>query len=355
MFRAVYLVVPLLAIATTAGARSVLEAVKTGDVAAARALLAENADVNERAPDGTTALHWAVYHDEDTLVVDLLEAGAEVTAVNAHGATPMAEAATVGNVKVMEALLDAGADVGSPNAEGQTPLMVVARASNVAAARLLLDRGADPNTTEEAEGQTPLMWAAVQSEPAMVRELIARGAAVNVRSKHGEWQNRVTTEPRAKHLPAGGLTPLLYAAREGCLGCVRALLDAGADIDTTDPDGATPLLVALLNAHFELANLLIERGANINAPDSWGRRPLMAAAGLDVVDRDARSSLFRSEDNAIAAVKRLLGAGADANATDMRGRTASDGAASKGYTKLVELLAKHGTADANNKDPRAAP
>ena len=65
-------------------------------------------------------------------------------------------------------------------------------------------------------------------------ELIARGAQVNARSMVNDWQRQVTAEPRAIYRPAGGLTPLLYAARE-CVECARALVDKGAELNLADP------------------------------------------------------------------------------------------------------------------------
>src|SRR5690554_2047923 len=117
-------------------AASVLvDAARSLDTAGAVAAIAQQADVNEAEADGTTALHWAVHHDDAKLVEALLQAGADPTVANDYGATPMSEAAVVGNVEVIEQLLDAGADADSPNAEGQTALMVVARTSNIEAAR----------------------------------------------------------------------------------------------------------------------------------------------------------------------------------------------------------------------------
>ena len=55
----------------------------------------------------------------------------------------------------------------------------------------------------------------------------------------------MTAEPRPKDLSRGGFTPLLYAAREGCVECARYLVSGGADINLTDPDRTTPLVIAL--------------------------------------------------------------------------------------------------------------
>ena len=53
--------------------------------------------------------------------------------------------------------------------------------------------------------------------------------------------------------PVGGLTPLLYAARAGCLDCVKTMIAAGADKDRPNPDGMTPMIMALDNGFPEVA------------------------------------------------------------------------------------------------------
>ena len=53
---------------------------------------------------------------------------------------------------------------------------------------------------------------------------------------------------------------MLFAAREGCLDCVKALVEKGAKIDLPDPEGVTPLISAIFNAHFDVAKYLIEQG-----------------------------------------------------------------------------------------------
>src|SRR5262245_15745962 len=75
-------------------------AARANDTAAIKSLLDANPrpDVNQHSSDGTTALHWAVYHNDVALIERLLSAGANVKAMNDYGATPMSEAAVVGNV-----------------------------------------------------------------------------------------------------------------------------------------------------------------------------------------------------------------------------------------------------------------
>jgi ankyrin repeat protein len=304
-----------LAAGAAAAQNTLIDAARDDDRATAVALLAEHADPNQAESDGTTPLHWAVHHDDADLVTRLLAAGANVAAANDYGATPMSEAAVMANPAVLAALLDAGADVDSPNADGQTSLMVVARGGNTAAARLLLERGADVNARESRKGQTPLMWAVAQSHPAMVELLLAHGAEVDARSTVNEWERMVTAEPRQKNLMSGGFTPLLYAARQGCLDCARKLVAAGAVIDLADPDGVTPLLSALLNAHFDTAKYLLEAGANVNKWDFWGRTPLYATVDFNTLPhggRPDRPSLDAT--TGLAMIEILLAAGANPNA-----------------------------------------
>ena len=175
-------------------------------------------------------------------------------------------------------MLEGGADANLANPEGETPLMAVARTGNVEAATLLLDAGADVNAIELWGQQSALMWAAAQKQPAMIKLLIARGADVDARGAVRNWERKVIKEPRPKDMNQGGFTPLLYAAREGCIECARELVAGGADLDLADPHRVTPLVMALLNLHFDFAAYLIEAGADINKWDLYGRSPLYMAA-----------------------------------------------------------------------------
>jgi uncharacterized protein len=75
----------------------------------------------------------------------------------------------------------------------------------------------------------------------------------------------------------GGLTALLYAARDGCYGCMEALIGAGADVNVPTPEGVTALIMALDNDDNDVAKLLLDHGANPNLWDWWGRTPLYIA------------------------------------------------------------------------------
>jgi ankyrin repeat protein len=308
----------LLAVAACVSAAEVKE-VKSGairelDKSDIQAMLDKHADVNAPQADGSTPLLWAVHSDDAELTDRLIKAGANAKVANIFGATPISEAAINGNTAIIETLLKAGADANSRNADGQTPLMIVARTSNVKAAEILIAHGANVNEKEQFREQTALMWAAAESQPAMVKLLVAHGAEVNARSHVNNWDRQVSGEPRAKHMPAGGLTPLLFAAREGCVECAKSLVEGGADMNMADPEVVTPLVLAIQNEHFDLAGYLIQKGANVNKWDWWGRTPLYEAVDLNTIPRGGRPDhISLDETKSLQIIKMLLDAGAFPN------------------------------------------
>jgi ankyrin repeat protein len=321
-------------------------AARKNDMAKVRELLAAapKPDVNQHTADGSTALHWAVYYNDAELVNQLIKAGANVNAKNAFGASAMSEAAVVGNVTVLRALLAAGADVESPNDDGQTALMILSRTSNVEAAKLLISKRANVNAREKWRGQTPLMWAAAENQPAMVKLLIDHGAEVDARSTVNEWERQVTSEPRMQARPSGGFTPLLYAARKGCLDCVKHLLKAKADKNLTDPDGVSPMLLATLNFNFDIAALLVKEGANVNKWDTWGRAPLYAAVDMNTLPTGGRADRpTLDKTSGVQLIEILLKAGANPNLQlklfppyrSLRDDRGADGLLSVGTTPLL--------------------
>jgi ankyrin repeat protein len=272
----------LVGASSSASADALIDAVRAGNAAEAVRLIESGADANAADSLGTTPLMWAARYGDAALVARLIRAGANAAGENVFGVTPMSEAALIGSEPVIRELLAAGVDPDSPNPEGETALMLVVRTGRIEAAEVLIDAGADVNAKERWAGQTALMWAGAQLQPQMVKLLLANGAEVDARSTVREWTRKVSSEPRPKELAQGGLTPLMFAARTGCIECAELLLNAGADIDLTDPYGVTPLVVATLNLQNDFAAYLVGKGADINLWDLYGRTPLYVA--LDMMD-----------------------------------------------------------------------
>ena len=307
----------LVGLAGTAGAApvSLVDTAQQQDSAQALALIDHGADVNATAADGTTPLMWAAHSGDFALVQALLKAHAKVDVSNSYGTNAMLQAAQSGDVRILEALLASGANVESPNPDGETALMLVARAGNIDAARMLLKHGANVNAHENFRGQTALIWAAAESQPEMVKLLIAAHADVNARSVLNSNRRQVTGEPRAQARPPGGMTPLLYAARQGCLGCVKYLAEGKADLNLADPEGITPMLIATENFNFDIAAYLVKQGADVNRWDWWGRTPLYAAVDLNTLPYGGRADHLSMDDtSSLKLIEILLNAGANPNA-----------------------------------------
>jgi len=291
-----------------------LTAARAGDHAAAMASLAQAVEIDAKDDTGTTALMFAAHKGDRELVRALLKKGASASARNEFGATPLSEAAVLGDPDILKALLDAGADANASNEHGQTALMVIARTANVAAAQVLLKKRAKVDAREDVRGQTALMWAAAQSQPEMVRLLIKHGADVEAQTTVNLNQRQVSGEPRAQHRPSGGFTPLMFAARQGCLDCVKALVEAGAEVDRADPDGVTPLIYAANNFAFDSASYLLSKGANPNLWDWWGRSALYCVVDLSTTPRGGRADMpSLDKTSAIELMEQLLKAGANPN------------------------------------------
>jgi ankyrin repeat protein len=269
-----------------------------------------------------TPLHWAAMHGDGDLAGALLYAGANVRATTRLGGyTPLLLASKNGDAPVIEALLNGSADVNQSTTNGTTPLMFAAQAGNVALVKALLDKGANVNAKEKVKGETAVTFAAAYGRADVIRLLAAKDADMNVTTKtvdlvafNKEEQERLLQfqqqqqqaqgrggapgaqggrrgfNPNAKpgierqynytELVAywGGVTPLHIAARQGELEAVKALLGAGAKIDSRAiGDDSTPLLVATINGHFDLAKYLLDHGADPNAAEHNGVTPLYAA------------------------------------------------------------------------------
>ncbi len=351
-----------------AAGSDVADAVMNGDLAALRALIQKKADVNAPQADGATALHWAAYRDDRQAVELLIAAGANVRAANREGVTPLAMASLYGSLPIVEALLKAGADARERGPNGETLLMFAARNGRVDLINRLIRAGADVNAREDLRRTTALMWAAEQRHAEAVKALLAAGAdpgatsgpaglpqnymapPVNVRAVEEAHQRRERAAAAGRtydeqvaieraeaargqgqaqpRLPVddtevvqaglvgsggGGLTALVFAAREGDLESARALLDAGAGINQTTEYGWTPLLTAVNNRNYALAALLVERGADVNLANKGGWTPLYLATDNRNIE-GGDYPVPKPDLDHLDIIRRLLEKGANPNA-----------------------------------------
>jgi ankyrin repeat protein len=310
---------------------SVADAIRRDDKAALRSLLQQKADVNIPLPDGSTALHWAVEGDDVETLDLLIQAHANVKAQDRYGLTPLYYACTNSNAALVAHLLKAGANPSDADSNGDTVLMITARTGNTSALKSLLEAGAKINARDAATQETALMWAVRSKQLAAVRMLIEHWAEVNAATRIGKqpavrppgygggshglgivrggWPDR-GFQPETP----GGLTPLLYAAREGGLEIAQALVAAKAEINKTEANGITPLLMAITNAHLDVARFLIDQGADVNAPDWWGRTPLWSAVEIRNLDDPRSGMALRDREGGLSVIQALLARGAEVNA-----------------------------------------
>jgi ankyrin repeat protein len=251
-----------------------IQAVKKQDAESVRALLKQHIDVNASQGDGSTALHWAADLDNLTIADVLIRAGARAGAANDLGATPLYLACRNRSASMVDRLLAAGADANAKLLNGETVLMTCARTGESKAVKALLVHGADAKAKEPEHDQTALMWAAAQSHPEAVGMLIEFGADVRARSRVysqtvvGEQTQRAGREGLNYTVQRGGMTPLLFAARNGDAESAKLLLAAGADANDSLADGTSALVLAAHSGQGSVAIALLEKGADPNAMGS---------------------------------------------------------------------------------------
>jgi uncharacterized protein len=358
----------------------VADAAMHGDQDLVRSLLKDQgADVNAAQADGMTALHWAASDGNAALAQTLIYAGANLRAATRLGQyTPLHLAARNGHADAVKTLLDAGADPKAPDAHGTTPLMLAAGSGDTNTIAALLDRGADVNAKESVRGETALMFAAAEGRSAAVKMLVAHGADWKAATKVFDWTKLPKTDPRliafnrpqgvagakaksaapaaqgseaarsgAAAAPAagagipaesapkpkppadrgpsyadlvgvqGGLTALMFAARQGHPDAVQALVEAGADVNQVDPgDRTSPLLIAIINGQFDTAKYLLDHGADPNEAATNGATPLYDVLNCVWAPKAAypQPEAWRNQSTGyLDLMKALLEKGADPN------------------------------------------
>ena len=356
-------------------------AAHNGDAAQVRMLVVAGARLDATTRNGSyTPLHLAAKIGNAAAVAALLGAGASVRATTTSGgATPLHLAAAQGSVDVISALLEKGANVNSPEgAWAQTPLMWAAANDRVGAIEVLLAKGAEIGAVSKVEDvtaydktdraalglrmrkvaalkaaeQPPRPVGGATATAGTVAPNAAKDSTAAAAARTGrDSAAAMTSKPGAAALPQpaaaaaakrggdsaakaapeapslsynqlvgkkGGLTPLLFATRQGHVASAMALLKAGANVNqVSQGDHTSPLLMAAINGHFDLANALIDAGADPKLASDAGTTPLYATLNVQW----AAKSLYpqptaqtQQQTDYLALMEALIKAGADVNA-----------------------------------------
>lgn len=334
------------AITSAGGATPLHLAAGIGSTESLAALLDAGAKVDSReAAFGQTPLMWAANYDRVDAVKLLLARGADIRAISKVENIPERERADAASRSLRNRRVAALAQAEQPPGAGgrgaapgggrggapATPAGRAGLSANAAAPATTA-----PDSTARARQSTATMPSADSSSsqdqggqrgyppPAAVpdtQQVAAAGRAGRAggggRGGRGGGGERGLSYGELVG-SKGGLTPLLFAAREGNVETVKVLLDAGAPIgQASEGDHTSPMLMAAINGHFDIARLLLERGASPNQMSDAGATPLYATINVQY----AAKSLYpqptaqkQQKTTYLELMEALLKLGADPNA-----------------------------------------
>jgi hypothetical protein len=129
------------------------------------------------------------------------------------------------------------------------------------------------------------------------------------------------------HADTNGRTALWSAALNGQAEATLALLVAGAEVDHADKNEWTALIAAAHNGHAHAVQALVESGADLDHANNYGETALRAAVQYK----------WRSTGR-VEAILVLLEAGADPDRADVDGLTPLAAAQAKNYEEAVLAL-----------------
>lgn len=355
------------------GETMLMLAARNGNPDAIKLLLAAGADVNAKEPArNTTALMWAVEQKHPAAVKALLDGGADPRAKSGPAGLPRNYMAQKVNTANVEAAMKRWSEA-VRNGRTYEQQLAFEEANGKRVQRLLPDFTKDDLPTIAKfivqasaladvdtilEFVTPQVTAAgkdIQELTNLVRQQLAEAAAA------GNDSDVVVAGLVGRG--GGGLTALVFAAREGDLESTKLLVAAGADVNQTTEYGWTPLLVATNNRHYRIAKWLVENGANVDSANKGAWTPLYLATD----NRNIEGGDFpvpKPDMDHLDFIKILLDHGANPNLrvkddTLTRtiftmqwffesGATPFVRAAQSGDVELMQLLMKHGA------DPKIA-
>ncbi len=315
-------------------AHRLADAAMNRDFATVNALIAQHADPNERGQFDTPALQWLVSVDEVATTAKLLKAGADVNATTPLGIAALNLAVSNGSATMTSLLLDAGANPNTTEPSGESLLMTAAGSGVVEVVRALLEHGAKVNARDPVFGQSALMFAAREGHAAVVDQLLKAKAEVNARTTVepppafikpnsvpgfgfgiGILRGGVPADRGRREPQQGGMSPLLFATRNGHVEAARLLLAAGAELNAREANDIWPLLIAISNNQMPMAEFLLQqKGVLINGQDWYGRSPLWEAVNVrNLYLHNATLVNGIERGPVLQLIQHLLAAGADPN------------------------------------------
>ena len=306
-------------------------------------------------------LHLASRSGHADTVKLFLDSGADATVPTTTGVTSLMLAASSGSADAVAALIVGRVEVNArETGRGQTALMFAAAYDRTEAIQTLLANAADPeiasDTIDVIEIDKEFRAARTERNKRVEEERkalveAALKASPDVAATQEETQPEVAPEEKKRNFllrffawvipgggkkepaeePAGpsrlsyaelvgkqgGLTPLLFASRQGHTASVKALIAGGAAINATSADGTTPLLIATINGHFDLAKYLLESGADPTIASEAGGTPLYAVLNVkyaQLADYPQPTSYKQQRIEYLDLMDAFLDAGADINA-----------------------------------------
>ena len=348
-----------------------------GEAQILRLLISRGAAINQLAPATDSPLHTAVRavrgrHHLDVVRI-LLEAEADVNAINADYATPLHLAPSL---EVAELLIVSGASVSAVDRYERTPLSIAIREKRDHVwVNTLLKAGAPVNAAN-SRGETPIFFVSTngadngrnQNSMGNVNRgdsggsasgSTAGGSGSGSSSLVGRNRGRISSDVEiAKVLiehranlactDVNGSTPLHQVCYEGDEDTVRLFLAHGSRTYCRDRKGMTPLHIAAERGHPGMVALLLYKGADPNATNYYRSTPLHRMTSIP--RRKLRAPGNR--ERFVEVLQRLLECEADPNFQDRIGQTPLMKASYHGYWHFVGVMVDRGTVDLTIRDRR---
>ncbi|PGH00532.1 hypothetical protein GX51_05747 [Blastomyces parvus] len=256
---------------------SLRDAIKSGNTAQVKHLLASGAGVDLPDSDGYIPLEVAIACTNLEMVMVLLHEGAEVNAITPRGSM-LYEAVTHDDTQIVMTLLNYGADVNATSRHHSNSLHRAVLKNNLDVVCALLDNGADVNSHHL--GETPFQHALRLGRTDVMLLLMQRHADITLpwntnddESLYFDPVDHSGFDP----VDRPGSTPLHTAAARGDISAVIGLLLDGVDVLSKTPKGETALEIALSQRHPSVVRILLER----NWPSFDTKGPIL----LDTVVR----------------------------------------------------------------------